>query len=68
MVEAHSKLWERLWFRDYLREFPEEAKRYAELKESLSEKYARNRVGYTEGKKEYIVAITERAKRHYGAT
>jgi len=68
MVEADSKLWERLYFRDYLREFPEEAKRYAELKQFLSEKYPNDRVAYTEGKAEYVRAITERAKSRYGAT
>jgi GrpB-like predicted nucleotidyltransferase (UPF0157 family) len=68
MVEAESKLWERLYFRDYLREFPEETKRYEELKQFLSEKYPNDRVAYTEGKAEYIIAITERAKRRYGAT
>jgi GrpB-like predicted nucleotidyltransferase (UPF0157 family) len=68
MVAADSKLWERLYFRDYLREFPEEARRYAELKRSLAERYPNDRIAYTEGKAEYVIAITERAKRHYGAT
>ena len=65
MVEADSKLWERLNFSDYLREFPEEAKRYEELKRSLAEKYPNDRVAYTKGKAEYIIALTERAMRHY---
>ena len=68
MVEADSKLWERLYFRDYLSEFPEEAKRYAELKQALAERYPNDRMAYTEGKAEYVIAITERAKRRYGAT
>lgn len=68
MVEADSKLWERLYFRDYLREFPEEAKRYAELKQALAERYPKDRVAYTAGKAAYVTAITERAKRRYGAT
>lgn len=68
MVAADSKLWERLYFRDYLREFPKEAKRYAELKRSLAETYPNDRIAYTEGEAEYVKAITERAKRHYGAT
>ena len=68
MVEADSKLWERLYFRDYLREFPGEAKRYAALKQVLSDKYPNDRVAYTKGKDEYVIAITERAKRRYGAT
>ena len=66
MVEADSKLWERLYFRDYLREFPEEAKQYAELKQLLAERFPHDRIAYTESKAEYVVAITERAKHHYG--
>ena len=68
MVEADSKLWERLKFRDYLREFPEEARRYAELKHLLAEKHPNDRTAYTKGKTEYITRVTERAKHHYGAT
>jgi GrpB-like predicted nucleotidyltransferase (UPF0157 family) len=66
MVEADSKLWERLYFRDYLREFPEEAKHYAELKQSVAEKFPHDRIAYTKAKAGYVVAITERAKRYYG--
>jgi GrpB-like predicted nucleotidyltransferase (UPF0157 family) len=68
MVEADSKLWERLYFRDYLSEFPEEARRYAELKQLLAEKYPNDRMAYTLGKAEYVISITEKAKRHYGVT
>lgn len=67
MVEADSTLWERLYFRDYLREFPDEAKRYEELKRSLAEQYPHDRVAYTQGKTEFIVALTEKARRYYGA-
>jgi GrpB-like predicted nucleotidyltransferase (UPF0157 family) len=67
MVEADSKLWERLYFRDYLKEFPAEAKRYEELKQSLSEKYPNDRIAYTEGKTEFVVAVTKRAIEYYGA-
>ena len=66
MVEADSKLWERLYFRDYLRDFPEEAKRYAELKQTLAEKFPHDRIAYTEAKAEYVVAITGRAKHLHG--
>jgi GrpB-like predicted nucleotidyltransferase (UPF0157 family) len=38
------------------------------LKRSLAERYPDDRVTYTEGKAEYVTAITARAKRHYGAT
>lgn len=65
MVEADSELWDRLYFRDYLREFSNEAKRYDELKKSLSEKFPNDRVEYTEKKTEFIVSITKKAKEYY---
>jgi len=65
MVEPDSKLWDRLFFRDYLRDFPDEAQRYSELKELLSQQYAKDRIGYTEGKTDYVVSVTERARKYY---
>lgn len=67
MVEADSNLWERLYFRDYLREFPDEAGHYAELKQSLSKKYPNDRAAYTKGKTEFIASMTEKARRYYKA-
>lgn len=68
MVEADSKLWSGLYFRDYLRQFGDEAKRYEELKKSLAEKYPNDRVAYTTGKAEFIAAVTEKAKRYFAAS
>lgn len=68
MVEADSKLWDRLYFRNYLREFPDEANYYQELKQSLSTKYPNDRVAYTEGKAAFVDSVTERAKQFYNAT
>lgn len=65
IVEANSGLWDRLYFRDYLREFPDEAKRYDDFKKSLAEKFPNNRVEYTKGKTAFIVPITEKAKEYY---
>jgi GrpB-like predicted nucleotidyltransferase (UPF0157 family) len=65
MVEADSELWDRLYFRDYLRQFPAEAKRYDELKRSLSEKHPNDRVKYTEEKSGFILSVTEEAKEYY---
>lgn len=65
MVEANSLLWDRLFFRDYLREFPAEAKRYEALKQSLSEQHTHNRVAYTEGKAEFVTIVTEKARLYY---
>ena len=68
MVEADSKLWERLYFRDYLREFPDEARSYEELKRYLSEEYTNDRIAYTNGKTDFIITLTERARKYYGST
>ncbi len=56
MVEHDSELWDRLYFRDYLRTFPDEAARYDKLKRSLAEAFPRDRVAYTERKTEHITA------------
>lgn len=65
MVEAGSTLWDRLYFRDYLRLFPDEARRYEALKLSLAERYPTHRVAYYEGKTEFIVSLTEKAKHYF---
>ena len=65
MVEADSALWERLYFRDYLREFPDEARRYEALKRKLGDHHPNDRIPYTHGKTEFIIGLTERARRHY---
>jgi GrpB-like predicted nucleotidyltransferase (UPF0157 family) len=65
MVEANSELWDRLYFRDYLREFPNKAREYSDLKERLSKKYPNNRTAYTKNKTKFILATTEEAKKYY---
>ncbi|GBD93253.1 dephospho-CoA kinase/protein folding accessory domain-containing protein [bacterium BMS3Abin05] len=65
MVEADSELWDRLYFRDYLLQFPTEAKCYDELKRKLSEEYPIDRVKYTEGKSGFILSVTKKAKEYY---
>lgn len=65
MVEPDSDLWVRLLFRDYLRDFPAEAKRYDALKRSLSKRYAHDRIEYTKEKSVYIETVTNKAISHY---
>ncbi|MEW6212139.1 MAG: GrpB family protein [Acidobacteriota bacterium] len=67
LVEADSNLWSGLYFRDYLRQFGDEARKYEELKKSLAEKYPNDRVAYTKGKAEFIAAVTEEARRYFAA-
>jgi GrpB-like predicted nucleotidyltransferase (UPF0157 family) len=65
MVEKDSELWDRIFFRDYLIEFPETAKQYEDLKIQLAKKYPEDKISYTEGKTEFIVEITTKAKEYY---
>jgi len=67
MVEADSELWDRLLFRDYLRQFSAEAHRYDQLKRSLSQLYHNDRVAYTREKREYISSITKKAKHFFAS-
>ena len=63
MVEAHFEHWDRLLFRDYLIAHPEVAAEYQALKMRLVERHAHDRVAYTEGKAEFVVRITEEARK-----
>ena len=65
MVEKDSTLWDRLYFRDYLREHPKTAREYEKLKTHLATEYPNDREKYTKAKTEFIVSVTEKAKRVY---
>lgn len=65
MVEGDSPLWDRLYFRDYLREFPDLCKRYDELKQRLCNLYPHGRVRYTSEKSEFIMDVTKKVKEKY---
>ena len=62
MVEPNSVLWERLLFRDYLRQHPDEANRYARLKQQLALRFTCDREAYTRGKSEYIKSVMDKAR------
>ena len=55
-----------LFFRDYLIEHSDVAKKYEELKLGLWKEYEHNRDGYTNAKTEFVQKYTEEAKRTYG--
>ena len=66
MVEGDfADHWDRLLFRDYLIEHPDVAREYERLKAQLASASPRNRVAYTDGKTEFVVKVTEQAKRYY---
>ena len=55
-------LWDRIYFRDYLRKNRSEAMQYESHKNELASRYKHDREAYTEKKADYIKRITELAK------
>ncbi len=65
MVEAEFEHWDKLLFSDYLREHADVVREYGRLKENLSKVYGHDRVRYTKAKSDFIMTVTEKAKRYY---
>lgn len=65
MIKTNSKLWERLLFRNYLREFKSVAKNYEKIKKDLAKKHPNDREKYTKAKSDFIQLITHKAKKYY---
>ena len=68
MVTRHRNFvqhWERLLFRDYLTEHPEIARKYERLKIGLAKRYPKDRVAYTQAKRDFIERITAAAKNEH---
>ena len=61
----NHKLWDRLYFRDYLRENHEIARQYETLKIELAETFKFDRVGYRIAKTDFVTRTTEIAKLRY---
>ncbi len=64
---GHPEITQYLAFRDYLIARPEEAQRYAQLKEQLVRQFPEDRQRYTEGKSGFVQVLTARALRWYEA-
>lgn len=61
LVPADSRrLRDELAFRDRLRDSPEVAREYAELKKALAERFRSDREGYTVGKSDFIARVLGR--------
>ena len=60
VCQRPSAMWSQLKFRDYLRDHPDEAARYAALKRDLAARYADDREAYTDGKAAFIAEILAR--------
>jgi GrpB-like predicted nucleotidyltransferase (UPF0157 family) len=69
MVEGRfTDHWDRLLFRDFLLENPDAAREYDALKLRLASAFPRDRAAYTQGKTEFILRVTEQARRSRGRT
>lgn len=66
MLEASSREWERLLFRDYLIEHPEVAAEYQALKYRIASEHPDDRIAYAKAKTEFVTRVTRVARRHYG--
>ncbi len=62
MAEPGSEMWERLPFRDYLRAYPDEARRYQELKLDLAGRHCNDREAYTAAKAAYVGGVLAKAR------
>ena len=66
MVELKSRFWKKhLLFRNYLRNNPEVAQEYQDLKERLAFNYKFDREGYTKAKTSFIESIIAKAEAEY---
>ena len=63
MGDKNHSLWNRIYFRDYLRQNNDVAKEYENLKIELAKKYQYNREAYTDAKLAFVKSITEKANR-----
>jgi len=63
MVEEGSAFWtERLLFRKYLIAHPDKMREYSTLKRELYTKHVADRSAYSDGKKNFVEHIIEKAK------
>lgn len=65
MGPKNHKIWDRIFFRDYLTEHKEIAEQYEILKIKLAETHKYDRVGYRIAKTQFVQKVTEEAKRYY---
>ncbi|MBK5719877.1 GrpB family protein [Dysgonomonas sp. Marseille-P4677] len=57
--------WDELYFRDYLKQYPEVAKQYGQLKLELKDKFQHDRDAYTEAKTDFIRKYTNLGRKEF---
>jgi GrpB-like predicted nucleotidyltransferase (UPF0157 family) len=63
VAEPTAEPWQRLSFRDYLITHPDEARRYADLKQTLAVRHRTDREAYTEAKAAFVEEIMAKVRR-----
>ncbi len=58
---SHPEFKARLTFRDYLRTYPEDLKKYEGLKTKLAEEFRNDREAYTDAKEQFVKRILNKA-------
>jgi len=61
----YSGDWNELYFRDYLKKYPQTAKQYGELKLKFKRLFEHNRDAYTKAKTDFILKYTALAKAEF---
>ena len=61
VTESSGEMWQRLQFRDYLRDHPDEAARYEALKRKLAAEHKTDREAYTAAKSGYVEDVMRKA-------
>jgi len=57
--------WNELYFRDFLKTYPDVAAEYGKLKSSLWKDFEHNRDGYTEAKSDFVLKYSNAAKQEF---
>ena len=57
--------WGELYFRDYLRQYPDVARQYETLKLNLMKQFEHNRDAYTNAKSAFVMENTQKAREEY---
>jgi len=64
IITYNQNLWrDQIYFRDYLRSFPDSKLEYVKLKEELAKKYPNDVISYTNEKKKFVDSILKKAKK-----
>lgn len=57
--------WGELYFRDYLKKYPDVARQYGDLKLQLKKKFKHNRDEYTNEKSDFVIKYTQKARKEF---